>query len=155
MKLGRRPGAAMLLALPLFVACEAAAQGTSAAASRRPPTELIGRIDFAAESAVLGEESRAQLDAILLRLPDPAIDPRRIQVLGFAAGDKELVSATRRLSLDRALAVRSYLVDRSVAINRIDVRALGTTNIGEQGMLDQVHVVLGIADVPAPRPKAR
>ncbi|MEQ8964292.1 MAG: OmpA family protein [Azospirillaceae bacterium] len=51
----------------------------------------------------------------------------RLQVRAYAAGSAESASRARRLSLDRALAVRTFLIDRGVEATRIDVRALGDT----------------------------
>jgi len=49
----------------------------------------------------------------------------RMQLLAYA-GDPDLSSSrARRLSLSRALAVRSYLIGKGVRSTRIDVRALG------------------------------
>jgi hypothetical protein len=49
----------------------------------------------------------------------------RLQVVAYAAGDDLSASAARRLSLSRALAVRTFLIDNGVRSTRIDVRALG------------------------------
>ena len=44
------------------------------------------------------------------------------------------------MSLSRALAVRSYLIEQGIRSTRIDVRALGLA--GDSGPLDRVDVVL-------------
>jgi outer membrane protein OmpA-like peptidoglycan-associated protein len=49
----------------------------------------------------------------------------RLQLLAYADGEGITPSKARRLSLSRALAVRSYLIDNGVRSTRIDVRALG------------------------------
>ena len=51
----------------------------------------------------------------------------RVQVRAFASDSSELASAARRLSLNRALVIRTYLIDQGVRGTRIDVRALGNT----------------------------
>lgn len=49
----------------------------------------------------------------------------RLQLLAYAGGADMASSAARRLSLSRALAVRSFLIENGVRSTRIDVRALG------------------------------
>ena len=64
----------------------------------------------------------------------------RLEVLGYASGTPETNRESRRLSLERALAVRSYLIDQGVRRTRIDVRALGQT--APQGPADRVDLLL-------------
>ncbi len=49
----------------------------------------------------------------------------RVQLLAYAGGEALSSSKARRLSLSRALAVRSYLIENGLRSTRIDVRALG------------------------------
>jgi outer membrane protein OmpA-like peptidoglycan-associated protein len=121
------------------------------ATPRKSEAQLLGRIVFAAATPQLPADAAAQIDAIVRQIPPPGSDGRRIQLLGFASGDQQLVSANRRLSLERALAVREQLRARGVALDRIDVRALGTTRLGE-ATLDRVDVMLGTAEVPTSKP---
>jgi len=141
--------AALLAAMP------AAAQTPASAAGEVPPAknpvrsaERLGQIVFEASSSRLSGDARAELDRILKILPQED-DRRRIQLLGFATGDAQLVSTNRRLALDRVLTVRQYLFERGIKLARRDARALGTTAFGE-GPADRVDVMLGIVDVPAP-----
>ncbi|HET8728458.1 MAG TPA: OmpA family protein [Alphaproteobacteria bacterium] len=61
----------------------------------------------------------------------------RLQVRAYAGGTPETASQARRLSLNRALAVRTFLIDRGVRGTRIDVRALGNTALeGSQDRVD-------------------
>ena len=50
----------------------------------------------------------------------------RIRLFAYAGGDDLTKSKARRLSLSRALDVRSYLMKNGVRSTRIDVRALGS-----------------------------
>jgi outer membrane protein OmpA-like peptidoglycan-associated protein len=50
---------------------------------------------------------------------------QRLQLMAYAGGAGISPSKARRLSLSRALAVRSYLISTGVRSTRIDVRALG------------------------------
>lgn len=65
---------------------------------------------------------------------------RRLEIRAYAAGTPDLAAHARRLSLDRALSVRAYLIDRGIASARIDVRALGNT--APDGPADRVDVFL-------------
>jgi outer membrane protein OmpA-like peptidoglycan-associated protein len=108
----------------------------------RPPAGAspgtLLRMGFEPGSSELAKPLRPRLDAIAERLvSDPDM---RIQLRAFAAGKKEAANQARRLSLIRALAVRSYLIKQGVAATRMDVRALG--NGYGDGPPDRVDVVL-------------
>jgi outer membrane protein OmpA-like peptidoglycan-associated protein len=49
----------------------------------------------------------------------------RMQIKAYAGEPNISQSNARRLSLSRALAVRSYLIKKGIRSTRIDVRALG------------------------------
>jgi outer membrane protein OmpA-like peptidoglycan-associated protein len=61
-------------------------------------------------------------------------------LLAYAKGTADAASRARRLSLTRALAVRTYLMEQGVLPTRIDVRALG--NKAEEDPRDRVDVEL-------------
>jgi outer membrane protein OmpA-like peptidoglycan-associated protein len=108
----------------------------------RPPAGsspgTLLRMGFEPGSSELAKPLRPRLDAIAERLvSDPDM---RIQLRAFAAGKKEAANQARRLSLIRALAVRSYLIKQGVRATRMDVRALGN-GFGD-GPPDRVDVVL-------------
>ncbi len=56
-------------------------------------------------------------------------DDIRIQLMGFASNGGGSASQARRSSLFRALAVRTYLMKEGIRSTRMDVRALGQTNV--------------------------
>lgn len=96
------------------------------------------RIQFSPGGADLPESAEpaiGKLAALMSR--DPSL---RLQLLAFATGTKETASQSRRLSLNRALAVRGALIDAGVRSTRIDVRALG--NQTEDGPTDRVDVLV-------------
>lgn len=62
----------------------------------------------------------------------------RVQLQAYAGGEDLTASKARRLSLSRALAVRSYLIGQGVRSTRIDVRALGNKTTEEP--FDRVDV---------------
>ena len=95
------------------------------------------RISFAGDGATLPEPSKGELKQIATALgQDPAL---RVQVMAYANGGDD-ASKARRLSLSRALAVRTYLIEQGVGSTRIDVRALG--NAAEGGPADRVDLMM-------------
>lgn len=64
----------------------------------------------------------------------------RVQLHGFANGTSESPSQARRLSLFRALSVRTYLMKKGIRSTRIDVRALGNKGDGEAA--NRVDVII-------------
>ena len=81
------------------------------------------RVVFAGEDTRLPDGAEAVLDPIAAHAS--ADDNLRIQLRAYAGGSEISASKARRLSLSRALAVRSYLIEQGVRSTRIDVRALG------------------------------
>ncbi len=72
-----------------------------------------------------------------------------VNVVATARGTAEDPSTPRRLSLSRALAARSVLVNEGIASTRIYVRALGAN--GPEGPADRVDLVAsGVAAGAAP-----
>jgi outer membrane protein OmpA-like peptidoglycan-associated protein len=64
----------------------------------------------------------------------------RLQIQAFASPKvKGATNEARRLSLTRALAVRSYLLENGIEASRMDVRALGTQS--DRNPLDRVDLV--------------
>lgn len=63
----------------------------------------------------------------------------RIELLAYASGTPDTASRARRMSLSRALAVRSYLIKQGVHSTRMDVRALGNNVQGEPA--DRVDIL--------------
>jgi len=63
----------------------------------------------------------------------------RLQLLAYASGTSEEASRARRMSLSRALAVRSYLIKQGVRSTRMDVKALGNNVQGSPA--DRVDII--------------
>jgi len=85
--------------------------------------------------------SVASIDAIRRFLgAAPSRDTVTFNVQAYAAGSPDDPSVARRLSLSRALAVRSALIAEGVTSSRIYVRALGAQSAG--GPPDRVDVSL-------------
>ena len=78
------------------------------------------------------------LDKLASRMEDD--EDLRVQLLGYAAASGESPSQARRMSLFRALSVRTYLMKKGVRSTRMDVRALGSKV--EAGTPDRVDIVI-------------
>ncbi len=85
--------------------------------------EVLRGVTFARGSARLGPDARATLDVVANRLRR---QPTMVEVQGHTSttGTPEI---NRRLSQQRAEAVRSYLISRGVPANSITARGYGPT----------------------------
>ena len=93
---------------------------------------------FEKDQARLPEDARTALTRLAGRMAaEPTVE---VQLLAYAEGDDSNASKARRLSLSRALAVRSFLIDQGVRSTRIEVRALG--NKVSDGPADRVDLVI-------------
>jgi outer membrane protein OmpA-like peptidoglycan-associated protein len=113
----------------------ASAPGATAAVS-----SASGRLAFDGGSAALSDGSRQELDRLAGTMGGN--EAQRLQVVAYAAGQANNTTAARRLSLSRALAVRSYLIDKGIRSTRIDVRAMGAPEGANSGPADRVDLVL-------------
>ncbi len=96
------------------------------------------RIAFDGDSAKLPDEAKADLEALARAFAE---DSRlRLQVKAYAASTKDSASRARRLSLSRALSVRSYLIGQGLRSTRIEVRALGDK--AEGGPADRADLLV-------------
>lgn len=126
---------------PTKVAANAAPGKAAAALETEPPPPLMApelTLPFEPGRTDLNDSQTIQLKALVSRLGD---DHRsRIQIAAYADVAGASGSAARRLSLSRALAIRSRLLEEGVPSTRIDVRALG--NQVARGTADRVDVAV-------------
>ncbi len=81
------------------------------------------RVEFAAAQSKVPADVKPRLEELAAGLKDrPGL---RVQILAYAGGDDLSAGKARRLSLSRALSVRSFLIEKEIRSTRIDVRALG------------------------------
>jgi outer membrane protein OmpA-like peptidoglycan-associated protein len=114
------------------------APAASGGAPPAPPGEATKHILFRPDEASLPDDAKAELDGLATRL---SLDGHLYVQLVAYAGDSGDASQARRLSLTRALAARSYLVERGVEIKQVDVRPLG--NKSEPGLApDRIDLVI-------------
>ncbi|MBL6945684.1 MAG: OmpA family protein [Rhodospirillales bacterium] len=81
------------------------------------------QIVFESSVSKLPENSKQVLKGLVDNVIDDA--NLRLQLLAYAGGESLSSSKARRLSLSRALSVRSFLIENGLRSTRIDVRALG------------------------------
>lgn len=76
-----------------------------------------GEVDLSGDAAALIEKNV---------LENLALDPEsRVRIMAYAAAEDGKEATSRRISLARALAVRSFLIGRGIDATRLDVRAMG------------------------------
>ncbi len=97
-----------------------------------------GRVVFPPNVTDVADQARPALDAVIRSMKSD--DQLRIQLVAYASGAPDQASQARRVSLSRAIAVRSYLIEQGVRSTRIDVRALGNRP-DSGGPADRVDIV--------------
>jgi outer membrane protein OmpA-like peptidoglycan-associated protein len=115
-------------------------KATTAAA----PTSTGLRLTFAPGESDLSPESSASIKQLTAAAPTG--DATTFNVLAYAPGKADDPSTARRISLSRAMAVRSALVADGVPSARIFVRALGE-QYGD-GPPDRVDISVTGANTP-------
>ena len=95
---------------------------------------------FESGSAKLPDSARDALLGLVGKLE--ANQGTRLQIDAYAAGSRETASVARRLSLSRALSVRSYLIEQGVRSTRMDVRALGNKASDPPAPADRVDAIV-------------
>lgn len=111
---------------------------TTAAAGAKQEAPQQAALPPAGSKVEPGSSVRVVFDASASKLPDDSLEGLkglvasvvdesnlRLQLLAYAGGESLSSSKARRLSLSRALAVRSFLIENGLRSTRIDVRALG------------------------------
>ncbi len=121
---------------------------SDSAASAAASTDAGLRVTFGAGQSDLSPASAAAIKSIVQSAP--AGDSTSFNVMAYAAGTPEDPSTARRLSLARALAVRSALMADGVTSSRIYVRALGAT--GGDEAPDRVDLAVLGGNAPAALP---
>lgn len=136
---------------------------TDTTAQPRPPLEIVGApladvnapaepaeaampvvpviddltLNFPGNSSDLTGESQKKLDAVIHQMT--GMIEGRLQVRGYATGEDGSQSSARRIALSRALAVRSYMMDKGIKPTRVDVKAAGSET--DRQPLDRVDLI--------------
>jgi len=95
-------------------------------------------IRFLVGAATFSDDNEPTLVSLVTEIKDQ--EGTRIQLKAYADAQNSSASAARRLSLSRALAVRSFLIESGINSTRIDVRALGSKT--ESGPADRVDLII-------------
>ncbi|MEQ8332227.1 OmpA family protein [Nisaea sp.] len=119
------------------VAAAAPAPKAAAPAPKASAGSAIS-IAFGTDAKSLPANAEGTLDDVAQKMK--ADTAMRVQLLAYASAGERSEAKARRLSLSRALEVRSYLIGKGVASTRMDVRALG--NQAPDGAPDRVDLTL-------------
>jgi outer membrane protein OmpA-like peptidoglycan-associated protein len=111
---------------------------TPPAADATKETRAV-QVIFQADVSKLPNEAKDGLSLLSKKLKDN--EALRVQLLAYAGGKDLTASKARRLSLSRALSVRSYLIENGIRSTRIDVRALGDKTTEEPANRVDVTIV--------------
>jgi len=102
------------------------------------------RVTFGTDRADLNPATDTAVRALVHDAVAPPGTTTTFSITAFATGTPEDPSTPRRLSLSRALTVRSVLINEGVASIRIYVKALGATAPAiADGPADRVDIVVG------------
>ena len=99
-------------------------QAAVAPAPKETKTGQALRVTFGATASKLPAAAKNDLKALTKKIKGK--DNLRLQLMAYAGGKSLSASKARRMSLSRALSVRSFLIENGVQSTRIDVRALGS-----------------------------
>jgi len=115
------------------------------AASAPAPTASGLTITFGSDQSDLSTASDAAIQKLARAAPNS--DTTSFNVLAYAHGDSQDPSTARRLSLSRALAIRSALMAAGVPSTRVYIRALGDQ--GGKGPPDRADITVMGINAPA------
>ncbi len=94
---------------------------------------VISRVRFGQGDSQLPDAAHAVLDSLAQKLSE---SKERVRLAAFSGKTGDMSSQSRRLSLERARAVREYLVSKGVALDRVDVLPFGGAVDGNTDRVD-------------------
>ena len=98
---------------------------------------------FNRNSFALSDNTTATLNDLAFSLKTAlASGASRVDLVGYGGNPGSSSSSARRLSLERALAVRQALIADGVPAERIDVQALGGVPANDHGATDRVDIFI-------------
>lgn len=97
------------------------------------------RLPYPVSATALSPSAQAELEALVHEVGGN--DRLRLRLAAYANAGAGSAAGARRTSLTRALAVRSFLIERGIKAGRIDLRAFG--NMTGSAEADRVDVVVG------------
>jgi len=114
----------------------AAAPGDQQTAAK-PPIDGMLRLTFEPEASKLSDAIKTDLGPLVEKLKTDYM--LRVQILAYAGGDDDASSHARGVSLARALAMRDYLTEQGITVERMEIKALG--NSAQEEPADRVDLV--------------
>ena len=120
------------------IASELRGSSPASAAPNKPidPTagfSVLTRVRFQSGKTALGDEAKAVLDTLAARL---LANEERVRLAAFSGQPGDSSSDARRLSLERALTVRTYLASKGVPASRVDLLVFGGSSSGAPDRVD-------------------
>ncbi len=97
---------------------------------------VLSRVRFVRGKSEIPTQAQPTLDTLVQRL---LTSRERVRLAAFSGRAGDLSSSARRLSLARALAIRTYLASKGVSAERVDVLAFGGAT---DGVSDRVDVLV-------------
>lgn len=97
---------------------------------------ILSRVRFVSGKSEIPAQAQTSLDTLVQRL---STTRERVRLAAFSGRAGDLSSTARRLSLARALAIRTYLSEKGISAERIDVLAFGGAT---DGISDRVDVLV-------------
>ena len=97
---------------------------------------ILSRVRFVRGKSEIPAQAQTSLDTLVQRL---STTRERVRLAAFSGRAGDLSSTARRLSLARALAIRTYLSEKGISAERIDVLAFGGA---ADGISDRVDVLV-------------
>ena len=97
---------------------------------------VLSRVRFVRGKSDIPAQAQMALDTLVQRLLPTR---ERVRLAAFSGRAGDLSSTARRLSLARALAIRTYLSTKGISAERIDVLAFGGAT---DGISDRVDVLV-------------
>jgi outer membrane protein OmpA-like peptidoglycan-associated protein len=97
---------------------------------------VLTQVHFQSGRTELGADAKAALDGLATRL---LANEERVRLAAFSGAPGDMSSEARRLSLERAIAVRAYLESKGVPASRVDLLSFGGA---VHGASDRVDVLI-------------
>jgi outer membrane protein OmpA-like peptidoglycan-associated protein len=94
---------------------------------------VFTRVRFQVGKTALGIDAKTSLDTLAQRL---LANEERVRLAAFSGKPGDSSSDARRLSLERALAVRTYLESKGIAPSRVDLLVFGGSTSGASDRVD-------------------
>jgi hypothetical protein len=99
----------------------------------------VGSVPYLKGEIAVPSDGQVALNAIAQKVAGD--ENARLQLIAYATGSADDALAARRISLQRAVQLRAYLIAKGVPSVRIDVRALGDRSPGD-GPADRIDLVV-------------